>query len=662
MRRALTALLVGALLTLVGCRQALQEAPPTPEPEWRIALSHESVRLAPGERVRLRAAVHDLNGSEAGVEVKWRSLNQELGVIDSSGWLTALASEGEFEVEASAGGATATLPVSLVPAMACRAPRGTEAKTAQFVGVQVLQVVEAAPGGRSLVAGRDLIVRAGLAVRAGAPTDLQAGVTVTVRSGGRLMGRVEAEAPRCLPNTSSLGNADTAFTATIPGEWVKGELELEVEALVEDPSGTQRPLAWEGELLRYGVADAPLFEIEFVPLSLGEGAATAAFSEEQVGEALRASRALLPLGEVVSRVRTPVLITPGDHPSGILPLLREMRLLEGSSAYYHGLFPNLSAGDPFAGMAAIGGHVSWSKLEQSEGGPAPATFTIAHEFGHNLGLRHAPCGAVEGVDADYPHFNARTGSYGWDGGGLLGGEPLVQPDAADLMSYCSPKWISNHNFSRAFTHLQLAAEAARSPSSAGTLAGAGTHVSLLVSGDISGGLASLRPGFTTGAPAQLPPPGAWEWRLLDAAGAVLLSVPFEPEEETGGASRQFGFAFSVPVTPAQLRRSVSAAVVSPDGSVRGMRAVGAPGGEFEPLAGGQPEVRTALQPDGGFALEWNAEKYPAALLRNESSGELLARSSTGKLRLDLLDLPPGRYELILSNGLYSVAMPIGGAG
>jgi hypothetical protein len=77
----------------------------------------------------------------------------------------------------------------------------------------------------------------------------------------------------------------------------------------------------------------------------------------------------------------------------------------------------------------FGEDVSWSAMP--------------HELGHNHGRDHAPCGVVAD-DKNYPYANAFIGSYGYD----LANDALLSPQIYhDLMSYCSPVWISDYNFS-----------------------------------------------------------------------------------------------------------------------------------------------------------------------------------------------------------------------
>ena len=224
---------------------------------------------------------------------------------------------------------------------------------------------------------------------------------------------------------------------------------------------------------------------------------------------------LLPVGdldvEIHARVRTSALADCGDsganctpNPFWIMDEIEAMRVAEGSDRHYMGL---VRAG---AAVALVPGKASVVY---------PDAKTIAHELGHNLSLRHAPC-ATEG-DPDYPHEEGNIGSWGYRS--EYGDNGLVPPVTADLMSYCRPAWISGYHFTKALVHrTQAAASAARAATRSPTR-------SLLLWGRVDrDGSLVLEPAFVVEAPQRLPAT-AGPYRLAgrNAGGDVVFSHDFQ---------------------------------------------------------------------------------------------------------------------------------------
>lgn len=90
-------------------------------------------------------------------------------------------------------------------------------------------------------------------------------------------------------------------------------------------------------------------------------------------------------------------------------------------------------------------------------GDGDAEDTAAHELGHALGRDHAPCGISDPSDtdpdwpADAAHKNALIGAYGYD----FELQRLIKPRPnKDVMSYCSPAWVSEYTYAGIFDRLQ----------------------------------------------------------------------------------------------------------------------------------------------------------------------------------------------------------------
>lgn len=122
-----------------------------------------------------------------------------------------------------------------------------------------------------------------------------------------------------------------------------------------------------------------------------------------------------------------------------------------SDVYYYGLIDPAETSDKYCeedcttGLAWItGGNGSWATMHRAAVGVGFGTWgaeTFSHELGHNHGRDHAPCG-VEG-DLKYPYEHAALGSWGYD---AFSGSLRAPDGYVDLMSYCSPPWISDYSY------------------------------------------------------------------------------------------------------------------------------------------------------------------------------------------------------------------------
>src|SRR6185369_47412 len=157
----------------------------------------------------------------------------------------------------------------------------------------------------------------------------------------------------------------------------------------------------------------------------------------------------------------------------------------------------------------------------------------------------------------YPYFTGSTGVIGYDVYTASLNPPSL-PAAfgatySDIMSYCTPVWISDYNYEallnwRAAATAVSASVASASPASCECL---------VVWGSVQGDSVTLNPAFVTRAHVALPErAGAYHLEGLDARGAPLFSYDFEPAEvDHAPGVRQFTFAVPVAEAPlAALRR------------------------------------------------------------------------------------------------------------
>ena len=254
----------------------------------------------------------------------------------------------------------------------------------------------------------------------------------------------------------------------------------------------------------------------------------------------RMTNDLLPIGDFDVSIREPVWTKWGDlDHHELLQETMVIRLLDGSDRYY------MAAVNDGGGLAEVPGTSSVSELDQE---------IIAHELGHNLGLRHSFCGEPSVPDPAFPQSDGSIGSWGYD---IRTGN-LLPPDTPDLMGYCVARWTSAYGFNRAFSYRQ-------STSSAFASSVASKQKSLLVWGrvNVSGEL-ELEPAFVVDTTPR-PPERRGPYRLTGESsdGNVLFESEFGMSEVADSEGNVF--AFTLPIRrdwPGNLFRIV---VSGPEG-------------------------------------------------------------------------------------------------
>ena len=344
--------------------------------------------------------------------------------------------------------------------------------------------------------------------------------TIEVPSGS---GRLSAE----LQEGSLRGSANVE----VPGDVLRPGVEMVVEV---DPAGALDPgLGVPARIPATGrtaleVYELPSFDVTVVPF-LWEADPDSSILDVTRGmtpddSLFEETRRLLPVGAMSVTVHEPVW----SSSNSAFDLLREteaIRTLENGSGYWMGTLPNPTGA---GGVAWVPGRAQFS---------APYSGVIAHEFGHNMLLLHAPCGDPLGADPAYPDRQGRVGAWGWD---RRSGR-LVPPERPDLMSYCGPEWVGDYHFARSFRW--------RMHDEAGVAAfqGPPARVLLLWGGADGDGTPFLNPAFVVDDARASVPDGAGEWRIVGEAedGRALFDRAFEMAEIADGDGRQ-SFVFALP--------------------------------------------------------------------------------------------------------------------
>lgn len=361
--------------------------------------------------------------------------------------------------------------------------------------VMITQAVQRSDNGIPLVAGREALLRAFVVADREGLVPPRA--VVRLYEGSNQIGTLPLTPPTgALPLVTREGLASQAYTARFAPDLVRNSLRVVVDIDPDSsvgevqrgdnvwPSGgTPRPLT---------TVSVPPFVVRFVPVVVAGRMPD--LSAGRFTEMMSLARAMWPLGSVEFDLRAPFVsavasLQAADADgswSTVLSELRALRVLDGAPAgvhYYGVVSPTYSSGVFGLGLIGSPTSVGWDRDDAAQ--------VATHEWGHNFGRTHSPCGDPPGIDAFYPTVGGATASVGWDGRS----NRIVPPFTPDIMGYCANAWVSEYSYTRALAFRQntIAARMMASPA-----ASSDTGRLLLVVGHSRKGRVHL------GAPRTLP--------------------------------------------------------------------------------------------------------------------------------------------------------------
>ena len=403
-----------------------------------------------------------------------------------------------------------------------------------------------------LVAGEDALLRVFVLADEEAEADMPP-VRATFYNDGAEVHSVETRAQvSSIPALLDEGSLASSANAVVPGSIIAPGLELVVDI---DPDETLGPAPGvqsripEAGRMAIEVLDVPPLNLTIIPLVWSEEPDLTVVTETEgltpEDDLFRLTRDLLPVRDFHLRRLESVYTSenPVFGSTEAFEVVRAIQKTDGRGGHYMGI---LSGG---------GGHAFQTTALTLSG---LAADNIAHELGHNMSLRHAPCGDPLSFDPAFPYPEGNVGAWGYD---ILNGE-LVSPDTPDLMTYCGPPdWISDYNFSKAIRYRQTEDYMKRIAPASSDLAAR----TLLLWGrvDQSGDIV-LNPAFVVDAAVSTPTEsGPYRITGENADGRALFSFDFDMEEIDDGEGAVF--AYTIPVAPSWRGRLDRISLSGPEG-------------------------------------------------------------------------------------------------
>lgn len=464
------------------------------------------------------------------------------------------------------------------------------------------QVIQNPEAGVPLIAGRKALLR--VFVTGDQTSFYTPHVRATFRQDGEVvLSQLVGPGSDLLPDEVQEGRIDRSYDVLVPGELIQPGLELVVEldteGVVPKSPGSEPRIPAQGGM-PLNIIEMPVLDQTFVPTLLTWAPDNRVFDWTRdlnpESPQVRITRTLLPVGDMEVTVHD-TFESDADLRTheGWLQYLREVEVLwnmEGRKGYYYGVV-QLPQGSRWGGYGYYDGrHVSVGATSAS---------LYAHELGHNLTLRHAPCGGAGSPDPSYPYSGGGTGRWGYD----FEVDALVDPGVyKDLMGYCSPDWVSDYHFVNAMNH-RLAVEGP--PAAAGR-----PEKTLMLWGSASRGSVLLEPAFLIDAVADATGEGG-PYRLegFGSGGQLRFAFGFTPNPVDHGGAQ---FLFNVPYDPER------------DGALE----------------------RVVLSGPGGVSVLDPSGTPPMAIIRDRASGQVRA------IRRDWRGGgagPGGDFEIMVSDGL-----------
>lgn len=584
--------------------------------------------------------------------VAWASSASSVATVNASGLITALA-VGTTTITASAAGIAGSARLDVLG----------NAVNFTLDNAYLTQAIQRYDGSIPLVpGGNPVLVNVYGSVDQTLPAGVKPRVRVELFSGTTVLATDEQPITGTLSTQVNPAQPihQTVFAASVVQPGLRVRATINPGGSIPEASLTDNSWPRSGNPQPIPVQAVPVLQLHFVPVLLTNGASTGTVNPDNLPDYLTATRQMHPVSSIDADIG-PVFSTDVEFGNGtetawitILQQLDVARVIDGSARYYigvvrpppgvtfvqfggYGYIPNNSASTAAFTRTNVLVTLGWfSRTRQT-------TELLAHELGHNMGRRHAPCGNAAGPDPGYPYQGGTIGLSGYDlytwsktGIGL---PSEFAPASGDLMGYCVPPWISDYTYAGLL--------AWRGGVSGSALRAAPSSCPcLIVWGSVAGDSLRLEPSFVAAPPAVAVLPsaaGRYSLEGLGESGEPLFRLRFDPVEiDHVPATRHFTFA--IPLPAGDLSRLTALRVRGGGRAIE--RRLSA--------AIGKPDLR--LEPSGSARrLSWDARQYPLVVVRDAANGQILQLARGGNA---LVNGGGPELEVTVSNGVRSTTLRI----
>ena len=547
----------------------------------------------------------------------------------------AKATQGPVSILSGQGVATSTRSFTVTPEIGSLA--------VGIAGMYVTQATQDQDNSVPLVANKDAVARIFLLANRYNRVTPPIQVTLLDAKGAPLLTREVRGTDAGVPERMDEGSRSASWNLTIPGNLIQPGISLSAKVLpVADlalpAEGVSAPE--DGLPLALNVVTVPPIGITIVPIISALGTGNVSKGDRTLESWTSRFQAIYPIDAIDLKEGQPIT-TKFDLSGGIEQYislrnqLDVLRLQGDRQRYFYGVFIKPFSGNllglgnfpPTAastdGRTAIG----YDTQSLRDGESYPEVF--AHEMGHCLGRRHAPCGPAGGPDKAYPYPKGALGSFGMD----VRGNRVLDPHVySDVMGYCSPQWISDYTYKGVLNWRNLQAAGL----GAGQMAALQALPGLLVWGQVNEGVVTLEPAFDVQAALDPPGPGDYLLQVLDRHGAVLGQQSFAPRDEPDlpADTRVASFAFILPMTPL-MQEGMASLRVQRGGVTLATRASTSAGSMAAHPAAAvlQREPVATAWGEGRVLLTWDAARHPAVTVKDAATGQSIALAEGGEMTL-----------------------------